>query len=427
MQDPDNGFQTHQRTHSYTTRHTMSEVPSDSTDNRLTTPPTLYNNHKSNSQITNNTTKSPYGSPAPKSVAFELLFPDSPQFRARLPMRVQIFPHDTTESIVTTVKNFYGLYAGPGGAKGVSFEDEQGNTLIARYENLRNNMTVYVRVIEEASTTPDAYGPPSYHSASPVVHHNYYSVDPHSMPPPQPAQALNYGQPPSRPASRTSIKRSDSPNGRGRRSVSASGNAQMGKKSAPRSGYKSRGSSTHGSFADIYNDNMNGYSSGDGAGSVSSRTKSEHLGNTEISLDNIVEGGRRKRAKFESSVSNNTQLSLQQITAQMLRHSIRNSLCLPLLKCLLQLRTLRYHQLDEWSIKGQHFHCHTPRRTRSRILMFCSLHNHIIMALVNRDYTQRLPLTGGAPGVRRTLSQDCPLLRHQMDITQASYLHQILP
>lgn len=48
---------------------------------------------------------------------------------------------------------------------------------------------------------------------------------------------------------------------------------------------------------------MNGYSSGDGApGSVSSRTKSEHLGNTEISLDNIVEGGRRKRAKFESSV-----------------------------------------------------------------------------------------------------------------------------
>jgi hypothetical protein len=48
---------------------------------------------------------------------------------------------------------------------------------------------------------------------------------------------------------------------------------------------------------------MNGYSSGDGAGSVSSRTKSEHLGNTEISLDNIVEGGRRKRAKFESSVS----------------------------------------------------------------------------------------------------------------------------
>jgi hypothetical protein len=53
----------------------------------------------------------------------------------------------------------------------------------------------------------------------------------------------------------------------------------------------------------MQSDAMNGYSSGDGTGSVSSRTKSEHLGNTEISLDNIVEGGRRKRAKFESSVS----------------------------------------------------------------------------------------------------------------------------
>ena len=52
---------------------------------------------------------------------------------------------------------------------------------------------------------------------------------------------------------------------------------------------------------------MNGYSSGDGApGSVSSKTRSEHIGNTEISLDNIVEGGRRKRAKFESSVSSAT-------------------------------------------------------------------------------------------------------------------------
>ena len=88
-------------------------------------------------------------------------------------MRVQIYPHDTTESIVTTVKNFYGLYAGPGGAKGVSFEDEQGNTLIARYENLRNNMIVYVRVIEEASNTSATYRPPSYHSASPVGQQDY--------------------------------------------------------------------------------------------------------------------------------------------------------------------------------------------------------------------------------------------------------------
>ena len=97
---------------------------------------------------------SPRQTATPKSVAFELLFTDSPQYRARLPMRVQIYPHDTTDSIVTTVKNFYGLYSSPTCSKGVSFEDEQSNTLIARYENFRNNMVVYVRVIEEPAQNP---------------------------------------------------------------------------------------------------------------------------------------------------------------------------------------------------------------------------------------------------------------------------------
>lgn len=292
------------RTHSYPTRNTMSGIDVRTGDHQMGTPPATYNGGHSNSTTPHNTNISPFGSPTPKSVAFELLFPESPQYRARLPMRVQIFPHDTTDSIVTTVKNFYGLYAGPGGAKGVSFEDEHGNTLIARYENLRNNMVVYVRVIEEPSPPPGTYGPSSYHSGSPVIQQAYYAGDGHHMPPPQPAQALNYGQPLSRPTSRTSRKRSMSPNSRGRRSASASTNRPPLKKSRSRSGFKSRGSSAHGSFADNHSDGMNGYSSGDGApGSVSSKTKSEHIGNTEISLDNIVEGGRRKRAKFESSVS----------------------------------------------------------------------------------------------------------------------------
>jgi hypothetical protein len=283
-----------QPTHSYPTRHTGMEPQGG--NRRMATPPTTYNGVQP-------AQASPYGNPTPKSVAFELLVPESPQYRARLPMRVQIFPHDTTESIITTVKNFYGLYAGPGGAKGVSFEDEQGHTLIARYENLRNNMVVYVRVIEEPAPSAGTYGPPSYHSASPVLP-PYYPGDGNHMPPPQPAQALSYGQPLSRPTSRTSRKRSMSPNGRGRRSTSVSTNPPPMKKSRSRSGFKSRGSSAHGSFADNHSDAMNGYSSGDGAtGSVSSKTKSEHIGNTEISLDNIVEGGRRKRAKFESSVS----------------------------------------------------------------------------------------------------------------------------
>ncbi|CZT07882.1 hypothetical protein WAI453_013202 [Rhynchosporium graminicola] len=292
-------------THSYPTRNTLAGMNMGTGNQRLATPPVAFGTTHSNSTTPHSTSMSPFGSPTPKSVAFELLFPELPQYRARLPMRVQIFPHDTTDSIVTTVKNFYGLYAGPGGAKGVSFEDDQGNTLIARYENLRNNMVVYVRVIEEPVPANGVYGPSSYHSVSPVLPQAYYPGDGHHMPPPQPAQALSYGQPLSRPASRTSRKRSVSPNGgqgRGRRSASASTNPPPMKKSRSRSGFKSRGSSAHGSFADIHSDGLTGYSSGDGApGSVSSKTRSEHIGNTEISLDNIVEGGRRKRAKFESS------------------------------------------------------------------------------------------------------------------------------
>lgn len=229
---------------------------------------------------------SPGTSAPPKSVAFELLFPESPEYRARLPLRVSIFPHDTTDSIVTTVKNFYGLYSGPTVSKGVSFEDDQGNTLIARYENFSNKMIVYVRVIEEASPAPGTFGPHPYHSA-PVAAQAFYNGDGYPLQAPQQAAPQLI----SRPASRSSRRRSPSPNTRGRRSVST--HAKNG-----------RSSSKHLSANyDAYSDSMNGYSSGDGAGSSTSGKTKEHLGNTEISVENIVEGGRRKRAKFESSVS----------------------------------------------------------------------------------------------------------------------------
>lgn len=267
-------------------------------EGRKVTPEGTYSNGQSNSATPHSTQMSPFGSPAPKSIAFELLFTNSPQFRSRLPLRVMIHAHDTTESIVTTVKNFYGLYNGPTGTKGVSFEDNHGNTIIARYENLTHHMVVYVRVIDETVSGNGGYDTASFHTNLPVAQQTYHS----DMPPPQPSQMLSYGQTTSRPQSRTSRKRSVSPNsGRGRRSASANLNPSI-KKNRSRSGYKSRGSSTHGSFE--HSDGLTGYSSGDGGpGSVSSRTKSEHIGNTEISLDNIVEGGRRKRAKFESSVS----------------------------------------------------------------------------------------------------------------------------
>jgi hypothetical protein len=234
--------------------------------------------------------ESPLRPAEPKHVSFELLFPESPQYKARLPLRVQIYPHDSTESIVTTVKNFYGLYSGPTGSKGVSFENGEGSTLIARYENFSNNMVVYVRVIEGspqpapfvASMYPPAtIGPPSYASVEYSVH-----------------SAQQLGQHISRPASRTSRKRSPSPNGgRGRRSTSVGTNPPGGKSG------RSRSSRNRGPNYENHSDSLNGYSSGDNApGSVSSKAK-EQLGNTDISVENIVEGGRRKRAKFESSVS----------------------------------------------------------------------------------------------------------------------------
>ncbi|KAL8999367.1 MAG: hypothetical protein Q9169_001793 [Polycauliona sp. 2 TL-2023] len=231
----------------------------------------------------------------PKNVAFELLF-DGPNTRARLPMRVQIFPHDTTDSIVTTVKNFYGLY--DGAATGVSFEDERGNTLIARYENLRNDMVVYVRVIPDYSQNAFHHGrqwnPPNPGSPYGAPHLD----EAFQMPPPAQLAHHNSHEPISRPSSRVARKRSASPRtSRSRRSASA-------QKHHARSGIKSRDASLPRTVEEPHSDGLNYYSDSDGgAGSVSSsfKARSEQLASAEISVDNIVEGGRRKRAKFESS------------------------------------------------------------------------------------------------------------------------------
>ncbi|KAL8656873.1 MAG: hypothetical protein Q9226_002483 [Calogaya cf. arnoldii] len=231
----------------------------------------------------------------PKNVAFELLF-DGPNTRARLPMRVQIFPHDTTDSIVTTVKNFYGLY--DGATTGVSFEDERGTTLIARYENLRNNMVVYVRVIPDYSQTAFQHGrqwnPPNSMSPCRAPHLD----EAFQMPPPAQLTHYNIHEPISRPGSRVARKRSTSPRAsRSRRSVSA-------QKHHARSGMKSRDTSLPRTVEEPHSDAANCYSDSDGgAGSVTSslKARSEQLASAEISVDNIVEGGRRKRAKFESS------------------------------------------------------------------------------------------------------------------------------
>jgi hypothetical protein len=227
---------------------------------------------------------SPTKSANPKHVSFELLLPQSPQHRARLPMRVNIFPHDTTDSIITTVKNFYGLYE----RRGVIFEDRHGNILIARYENLDHDMVVYVRVTAE-DPEMDEYSPGPAQSMSP---RRPRLEDAFQMLPP----ALH---PPSRHAA---VRQSHSPQpGRGRRSASASTNV----KPRGRTLVKSRGTSSHGSFADG-NGDAGAYSDSDGGdASVTSsrRSRKEQVASADISVDNIVEGGRRKRAKFDSSVS----------------------------------------------------------------------------------------------------------------------------
>ncbi|KAK1754714.1 C6 finger domain-protein [Echria macrotheca] len=204
-----------------------------------------------------------------KPVAFHIVDEQKPD---RKPLRVNIYPHDATDSIIATVKSFYGI---TGEGRGVSFEDEEGNILIARYENFRNHMTVTVRIMEDflpidsspLRSTPAFAADRDESEYMPAGHHDRLDM------------------------------RSPSPNsGRGRRSTSAGTNAAATKNGRSRSA-KNR-SQTNGG---LQRDSVNGYSSGDGAPASASGRFRDQLGNTEISVANIVEGGRRKRPKFESS------------------------------------------------------------------------------------------------------------------------------
>ena len=221
----------------------------------------------------------PRGSPAKKDqkhVVFQLIDPEDPRIQARLPMRVMISTHDTTESIITTVKNFYGLYE-----YGVSFENRDGISIIAAYNNFENDMTVYVRTVPQPHTM---IGDKVQDSASPK---KPSLGAPFEMRPPQFLQI----QSPSRAGARSAGVRSMSPQ---------SDIVQRSASAAP--GGKPRTNRTKSKDNTAYGDGE-GYSSGDnGEGSVASsrRSKTEQV-NAEISVDNIVEGGRRKRA-FESSV-----------------------------------------------------------------------------------------------------------------------------
>ena len=139
-------------------------------------------------------------------------------------------------------------------------------------------MTVYVRVIP-IQKYPEVYGDDCYASfpGEARKHHPYYLS--------QTSHGLEHDRSPSRSASKASRKRSASPSSHGRRSVSHSKQA--------RAGNKSRESNAQ--DGDSSDDSDSAY--------LSKRGRSEHFASSDISMDNILQDGRRKRPKFESSVS----------------------------------------------------------------------------------------------------------------------------
>ncbi|KIV87455.1 hypothetical protein PV11_02999 [Exophiala sideris] len=224
--------------------------------------------------------------PPPKSVSFEFLLDEGLKTRARIPLRVLVNRHDSTESIVTTVKNFYGIYDG----RGVGFEDAFGNTLIASYENLAPDSTVYVRIVLPPQQAPAAFPYPTYINDTGYEPKRRPSLgEPFQMLPPHMREQSHS---PSRPASRTAFKRSVSPTqGRGRRSASQQKGTLITN--------ASRASSVNGSYNedDGYSDSEAGRSSVSG----SKKARSEQYVSSEISTLNVLQDGRRGQAIFDSS------------------------------------------------------------------------------------------------------------------------------
>ncbi|KAF2233425.1 hypothetical protein EV356DRAFT_448431 [Viridothelium virens] len=264
--------------HQYPTRNTTASIErSQEQQQELNGFARQFPSIDSGGQTTPHKMSSAAGLP-PKNVSFKLILPEAPQQLHRLPMRVSIFPHDATESIITTVKNFYALL------QGVSFEDEKGNTLIARYENFTADMTVYVRAVNFPAAQSPVSGQYVQDAPSPIKPR----LDaPFEMRPPQ----LNTAMSPTRSASRAARGRSISPqSAHSRYSASAlsTGKGRPRKQRNP------------GSFVEGMNDEDSLDGSNESVTS-SRRGKSDQLASAEISVNNIVEGGRRQRAKFESS------------------------------------------------------------------------------------------------------------------------------
>lgn len=180
------------------------------------------------------------------------------------PKTLHIFPHDTTDSITTTVKNMFGL--GREEDSALSFQDPEGRYMILQHENFIDGMVVNIRVEEN----PHRY---SYQFRQPLLDH------------------------------RASSARSVSPSAaRGRRSASAGGRSKSLKRSATSYDLEG-GQDCADRYAQDYFHQQPPQQFLPENYDEDQRGRVEPLASAEISLVNIVEGSRRKRPKFSSDVS----------------------------------------------------------------------------------------------------------------------------
>ena len=188
----------------------------------------------------------------------------------------QIRPHDTTDSIIDTVKHLLGLSQHRD--LGVSLEDDNGCSFIPSYDNFGDNSTVWVRIEENLS-------------------HDFARR--HSHDPRQSHHALNGAL--SNGDSYDYSSRSVSPYSRGRRSASASrhhGRSRSLKRTLQLEDddHYRQGFHSDGQWYSFPHQQM---MSGD---YDEPRTKAGSVASADISVENILDGSRRKRAKFSSDV-----------------------------------------------------------------------------------------------------------------------------
>jgi hypothetical protein len=207
-----------------------------------------------------------------KAVSFRLRDSHSSE-----PKTFYIRPHDTTDSIMDTVKHLFGLSRAYD--LGISLEDADGLSFIPSHENFTDGMTVFVRIDENL---------PQF------AHRHSYNLR-QSQGPNGTLRSSGYP-----------VSRSASPNSRGRRSVSAT--------AMQTSNGRHRPLKRSAMYQDAENDGPPEFFQHDGFwyslphqsllpdDDEEPRTKAASVASADISVENIVEGSRRKRPKFSSDV-----------------------------------------------------------------------------------------------------------------------------